>query len=265
MNVGDLFSKGVYMLHRGDELYVALALVQEAQDKIILNTTSQSQIDDLEEDACIAQGLLSGYKQWFIDGGRKNIIDIKEIIPEYPVTYKVEIDGITIEYKMRLDGRIVTHTGKDWVLEIKTRSGAKDDMVKTLPTDLQINSYWLGLEQTNKCSGVLYRFCVKPTIKVKQKETAEQYRRRIIKEYLDNPVKYFYEDNLYFDAPVLNDFKVNLHYHFRDLLWHYANNIWPKRGTGCIRNHMKCSMLNYCSNPTEETLNTFYVKGEPYE
>ncbi len=268
INIGKLFSTGVARLHETNDLKQAILLVQAAHDIKILKANNFQQHEDINTNACIVQAMLSGYYKNFIQNYQNKLIDILQISPEYRIEWIFKKFGIKFIYICTLDGLISSSKGIH-ILEIKTTSITQKDLILELPMNFQINSYWTAAyyKEVIEPSGVLYRFVQKPTIRLKQKETIDQFRERVIKEYENNISKYFFEESLYFDYKNMKYFEnTQLDPAFKELVMCYVLNTWPKRGTSCkigFGNAIAhCQYLQYCSNPTKETLNSLYKKGE---
>jgi hypothetical protein len=280
INIGDLFAKCVYWMHKGTPLSECLTFVHKLQDEQLVKATKPEVIEELETRVVTVQAMLQGYESHFLKsdlikvtkynerGGIEgfNEIKIDKIIPEYTLSHQFEFGSYVFEYICRLDGKIIinnTNTNS-WVLELKTAAQIDGDLLKKLNTNFQINSYWMMLElcDLTPVDGVLYRHIKKPSIKQTKKETIEQYQKRLMLDYLERPENYFHEESLYFNKPALESFKFNFQQYLQSLLMCYATNIWECRGTSCDTNFGLCQYLPYCSNPTEETLNTFFKVGE---
>lgn len=262
INIGTLFSKAVERLHTTGDLAESMLLVDQSYNEVVNFANQPDQVEEANNDVCTVQAMIYGYEKKFIEkqGHRVVVPIIKKIIPEYKIEWVYECLGIKYMYINSLDGKIISNFDKPWILEIKTSSGVRADLVKELPTNFQINSYWgamINQEKTNP-EGVLYRFAEKPKIRIKQKETVEQFRKRIIGEYEINSDKYFHEETLYFNYDFAERFKVDLNEAFKDLSMSYVANRWPRRGTGCKTMFGHCNMLTYCARPIEENLRAYY-------
>jgi hypothetical protein len=273
LNIGGVFAHTIFWLHRGKSVAECMAYVDSIQQEIVGKAIKQEQINELETDRIIVQAMINGYWNHFLNkkeikipvfnelGGIDRIeeIDIIEILPEYELQTQFNVGNYRYTYICRLDGFVSTNAGP-FILEIKTTSQVDSNIIHKLPTNFQINSYWLELMR-NRCDticGVFYRFIKKPTIRQKQKETIEQFRRRLIMDYLDRPDNYFYEENLYFTQDVLADFEKYMIHYFNELTRCYITNTWVRNGTSCETEYGVCKFLKYCSNPTKERLAMYY-------
>ena len=81
-----------------------------------------------------------------------------------------------------------------------------------------------------------------------------------MKDYLDRPDFYFGEQQLSFDQTILETFEYNLMQIFNDIVECFTTNTWTYNGNHCNNNWGLCPYLEYCKNPTKETLETHYIK-----
>ena len=261
LNIGDLFARCTYWLHKGEDIGYCMALVDAEQEKIQAQAKSQEQINALETNVQIVQSMLFGYEHHFMSHRDPRALPlIREIKPEYAIEIPISDQII---YVCRLDGRIVDIYMKDWILELKT-SQEQATLVKILPLNFQINSYWWALNRKTESpvSGVVYRFVRKPSIKQKKDASLDEYRQRLMKDYVDRPDFYFGEQQLSFDQTVLNTFEKNLMQIFNDIVECFHTNTWTYNGNHCNNNWGLCPYLDFCKNPTPETLETFYIKTD---
>jgi hypothetical protein len=273
LNIGDLFAQCVFHLHQGKTIAECMNEVRKLQQPLLDKSMSQEHSDELETSVVVVQCMLFGYEKYFLDkkelrvtkfndhGGIEgfNEIKIEQIIPEYHITVPYAIGNYHFNYINRLDGKIIT-VGNPWILELKSTSQIDKDLLIKLATNFQINSYWFAMFMKEKQSiqGILYRYIRKPSIKQTQKENAQQYWIRLAKDYKDRPDFYFFEECLYFDENKLMEFMRDFKHYFEELTRCYCMNSWVRKGTACDSNFGLCDYLKYCSNPTEETLRTYY-------
>jgi hypothetical protein len=273
INIGDLFAKCVYFLHNGEGIATCMAYVNDLQKPLLDKAINQSQVDQLETSVTIVQSMLFGYETRFLNkdnikvtkynqqGGIEGFDEIKieKIIPEYKIEVPFIVGNYHYNYINRLDGNIITSVNP-WILELKTTSQIDSDLIQKLNTNFQINSYWFAkiTKDQHIVDGVLYRYIRKPSIRLNKGETPQKFRIRLSKDYQDRPEFYFYEESLYFNQNAITNFIKDLRLYFEDLTRCYVTGTWQRRGTACDSNYGLCEYLKYCSNPTEETLRTFY-------
>ena len=273
LNIGDVFSQCVYFLHKGEDLAKCMLYVDTLQKPLIERATSQEKIDELITSSIVVQSMLMGYETRFLNSNKIKVtkyneksgiegfdeIEIQKIIPEYKLEVPFRVGNYHYNYINRIDGKILT-LQNPWILEIKSTTLIDEDLIIKLNTNFQINSYWFSIlyADQQKIDGVLYRYIRKPSIKQKKGETLEKFRIRLSKDYIERPEFYFYEESLYFNQTSIINFKKELQSFFEELTRSYITGIWPRKGTACDMNFGLCEYLKYCSNPTEETLRTYY-------
>ena len=264
LNIGDLFAKCAFWLHQGKDVNECIAFIKVIQTDMHKVIRNQKMADDMETNVVITQAMLNGYYEKFIVNYKPSVPIIAEILPEYKIENKVQYAGYEFTYVCRLDGKIIDSAGNIWVLEIKTTSLMDKNLIDKLPTNFQINSYWNAAEtkEGKPVAGVLYRYILKPSLRQKKGETIDQYRKRIMLDYITYPDEYFYEQSIYFSRPSLDEFKADLNAYIEDLARCYILNKWVKRGTACETKFGLCPYIKYCGDPTQETLNTYFQKGE---
>lgn len=277
LNIGDIFAQCVYFLHKGEDLAKCMLYVNDLQKPLIERATNQEQINELETSAIVVQSMLMGYETRFLNKNEIKVtkynqqggidgfdeIIIQKIIPEYKLEIPWTVGNYHFNYVNRLDGKIITDDSL-WILEIKSTTLIDGDLLQKLNTNFQINSYWFSMlyNEQQEIDGVLYRYIRKPSIKQKKDESLEKFRIRLSKDYNERPEFYFHEESLYFDQLQIKNFTKDMNIHFEELTRAYVTQNWVKRGTACDSNFGLCPYLKYCSKSTQETLDTYYEKGE---
>jgi hypothetical protein len=91
----------------------------------------------------------------------------------------------------KIDG-IISLNGKYWILEHKTAAKADTNYLDTLWHDLQITLYAVAYEMMSgvKIEGILYNILKKTGLRLKKSESLEEYKERIIEQYITDPEMY---------------------------------------------------------------------------
>ena len=256
INIGRVFSKVLEQLHLNNDIGRGMAYIDALQEQLKQKSLSREKMDNIDTDGAMLQAMLNGYKEMFVDG------NLAVIEPELRLEFPFP-QNKCFNYVCRLDGL----KDKRKILEDKTTAKIEKGLIKHLPTNFQINSYWLAAQKNGYAvDGVLYRFTQKAAIRQKKTETAEQFQRRIMLDYIDRKDHYFYEEELMFDTAVIGKFEKNLYKIFDDILKCYETGEWYYEGTGCRSGfNTSCEFIDYCHNPTQETLETYYEQGETHE
>ncbi len=143
-------------------------------------------------------GLLAGYyARWSED-------PVKELCAE--VEFRAPLaNSRTFDVAGKIDGLGILHDGRLALVEHKTTSadvGPDSDYWIRLRSNPQINQYVLAARQLGwDVSVVLYDVTRKPSIRVKQNETPEQYAERLAADTQERPEFYFARR----EVPILED------------------------------------------------------------
>jgi hypothetical protein len=198
--------------------------------------------------------MLVGYENYFIVE-RRAIPVIQKVIPEK----RLELPHGNLNLVARLDGDVIDDENNHWVMELKTTTQVDRDMVRRLPLDFQSNFYCFMQRMNNITpKGVIYRWIRKTSLKQTKKESYEQYKTRVLEDYLTRPEFYFVEECPVFDYNAIERFRMSLLHLLNDLKVSMLNNVWPQRYNACKVGFNACHYMDYCLNPTEETLNTYF-------
>lgn len=262
LNIGDLFARSVYWLHEGKGVEECMLYINKFQEELLNRATSQEQVDELETSVVVAQSMILGYEAKFIKEYKPVMPIITRLVPENRFEMEIINGGYKFTYVNRLDGLVYDQFDNPWVLELKTTSMFDKSLFDKLPTNFQINSYWLAAEYSLKrpVAGVLYRYILKPLLRQKKNESLDQYRQRIMLDYTTYPDEYMKETSIFFSKPNLEEFKKDMNIYFGELVRSLVLNRWEKRGTACENKFGLCDYIKYCGDPVIETLETFYER-----
>jgi len=254
IDIGSLFDKSVAEYHRGKPVEECMIAIDQEYNEMLLNATTQEKIDDLENSKIITQGMIYGYCNNFYQ------INIE---PHYKISVPIGKYGRK-KHRLfcELDG--LYRRGKEnWIVEIKTATSIDKNYIKRLDTDFQMNCYFYALRKwlRKPIVGVLYRVVRKPSIRQKRNENIEQFRKRLMLEYVEKKDDYFYEEKIYKNQKALREFSDEIEQIFEDIKMAYKTKRWYRSGQKCAI-YGECAYLKYCNDPTEETLETFYEKEE---
>jgi len=137
---------------------------------------------------------------------------------------------------------------KIWYIEHKTAANISGVYIEKLPMDLQIKLYlpYLSDEIGKKISGVIYDVAQKTTIKIRQKDTLQDFENRLDKKY-SNP-DLFYREKIYVsDSELFSTFE-NIWEIVQLIEQSYKNKIFIKNPTSCEKWNRVCGYFPLCSN-----------------
>lgn len=254
INAGSMFAHGVYNLHLGVDVAECYGKIDEKADELIFNQTDQKAIDDIRLQSEMVKSMLVGYEERFIISP-KSTLTLKQVIPEK----RLEVLNGDLKLIARLDGDVIDDTDNHWVMELKTTTQVDRNMVRRLPLDFQSNFYCL-MQKYNGIAvkGVIYRWIRKTNLKQKKDETYEQYKDRVLRDYVQRPEFYFVEECPVFDYNAVNRFESSLKLLLSRLKMCIYTDTWNQYYNACKVGFNVCQYMDYCLNPTEETLNTYF-------
>ncbi|BFH12646.1 PD-(D/E)XK nuclease family protein [Paenibacillus melissococcoides] len=201
---------------------------------------NQEEAEELELAVAIVEGMITGALQRWPRLGIENYPEQKFEVPIFnPATGSASksfrLGGKTDEL-LRLED------GTWWLMEYKTASQIGQAYIERLDLDSQITTYIHGLQLKYPeivISGVFYRIAKKPSIRQTKKETFEEFRQRVIRDYQERPDFYFFEQQLYRSQKDLQE--------FREELWGFTQEyLFAKRSGIHYKNTSRCTEYGRC-------------------
>jgi len=209
----------------------------------------------------IVTGMLEGYKkQWLKQDQAK--WDVIEAEGQFDVElpngwrYRGKTDLVVRDRK----------TKKVKLVEHKTTSRLDAGYVAKLPLDNQILGYiWAKNQERLGIREVVYNVTRKPTIRLKQSETLEEFCRRLREEYTLNTATYFYREALTFDPKAVDSFSDELKRFMEEVDRCQDNNYFYQNTTQCTQ-YGPCPFMKLClDGVTDETLPLYRIKERAHE
>ncbi len=161
----------------------------------------------------------------------------------------------------------IVDVGGEWYIEeYKTGSQINSLYVDRLELDTQITLYMYAAQRMwgITLAGVIYRVARKPSIRQKEKETAAQFRDRLVADYAARPEFYFFEFDLRRAQADLAHFERDLWTETQRMLvdrrlgYHPRNTSWCTQFGGCpylpICAHRPDAETRYVVRPAHEEL-----------
>ncbi len=213
-----------------------------------LQPTTQEEMNQIDTDRVIVQGMLEGYFQRFGFG----FPDAEKFLPE--AKFEIPIINPCTNSKSRsflLAGKadgLALLEDTWWIVEYKTASQIPKTYIDRLMLDNQVTTYIYGLQKyyNIEIAGVIYRVLRKPSIRLNKKETIQQYQNRIIQDYRERPDFYFYEEKLYRSKDDLAEYKAELWQLTQDILKCQKENRWYKNTSRCA-DWQSCEYIPICA------------------
>jgi len=244
-----------YAVHKGIELGDVEAGVAALGDRPVFD---QEDYDQLELARATVRAMLTGYFRRF------------EPLPNYRAEQKFNISIINPKTRrpsrtFRLAGRVdglCTIGGQEFLVEYKTVSQLGPAQIGLLPMDGQVTAYMYALQRALgiRIAGAVYRFLRKPSIRRRQGETAEQFRERLVSDYLERPDWYFREELVYRSQEDLDRFEQELWDLTQDMLHARRRGLYYRNTSRCY-DYGGCEYLPLCRGDHEAEL--FFVTEPP--
>jgi hypothetical protein len=193
-------------------------LAQEQHNRIVeLHPEVDSRTLELSDAADLGAAMVNGWARHIASQDKFTIatgITTKSGEPLHPIEIFGNVPILTpkgnpstkFRYGFKCD-TIVEMYGKLFLREAKTAKAWSEKDLLSIARDPQTLGYAWGFEQlTGKLlEGVIYDVIVKAGIRLCKNETPEEFRRRLVAEYTNNPDKYFRRHTLYFDKRLIED------------------------------------------------------------
>lgn len=227
--IGSAFHRGIETGSTAE----ALALF----DRVMPRPNDQTQADQWANDRAVVEGMTTGaLETWTRHAGGQ-----REVQFRVPL---VNPDTGRPSRSFMLAGKIdgIVDVGGQWVLEeYKSASQMNKMYVDRLELDTQVTMYAYAAQRQwgIEIAAVLYRVARKPSIKQTQKETAAQYRERLIADYASRRDFYFFEFDLQRSQESLAEFE-------RDLWVQTQRYLADRRAGFHPRNTSMCTQYGGC-------------------
>lgn len=129
-----------------------------------------------------------------------------EIHGNVPILTAAGNPSTKFRYGFKCD-TIVKMYDKLFLREAKTAKAWSEKDLLSIARDPQTLGYAWGFQQLTdlQLEGVVYDVIVKAGIRLCKNETIEEFRKRLVTEYTNNPEKYFKRHVLYFDKKLVRD------------------------------------------------------------
>lgn len=168
-------------------------------------------------------------------------------------------------FEGKVDG-VAMVDGQHWLVEYKTAGALDQSYFDKLYLDTQITSYIYGAQRALGITfaGVIYRVIRKPTIRQKQKETLDEYCKRLEADYLDPERKEFYfaDAKLYRSQEDIAAFEQELWDFTQQYLFDNRCNCHMRNTSRCL-DWGKCEYMPICMQ--EAGWEALYERREPHE
>lgn len=202
--VGNFFSLGLYYLYTKKQKPITETMKlfeiekQKLREKLSLSPAEEQ---NLNEQDVIIRGMLRAYKTKYKNFIKKTTHIGNEVTLKYKSTTGVNFMG-------RIDNLLI-NKGKKYIHEIKTSKYLDENYVKNIKNSLQVALYFTLYNELHedKINGIVYDVIRKPSIRLKRKESKEEFLVRL-SEYYADPTRtdVFYMEII--DKPMITSKKV---------------------------------------------------------
>jgi hypothetical protein len=154
----------------------------------------------------------------------------------------------------KVDGRI-KQGGHWWVRELKTTGLNQRQFEGRCRTSAQGTGYVYGLTKSGyDIKGILYDYIKKPILRKGMTETADEFGRRIMRDYKDRP-KMYYAHHYSYRTPVdLHHFEVDTKNLAEDILAKLANGKFYRNMDQCWNFGSECPYSSICFTEVPDSL-----------
>jgi len=225
-----------------------------------------AQNESMLTDKAKITGMLKGYEKQY---GEEDFKLWKVVRSE--ITFKLpDFLNSGFDFTGRMDGAIQIDTGRHkglWCLENKSASSIEPYQYDRAKIDTQLLGYICAATHIlgQKPRGVIWNVVRKPSIRQKQHQTIEDYRRELIADYQDRPGFYFYRDFLPVSVTAMQQWEAEISNILLDFELACENledkSFWYKNPNQCTR-FGRCPYLSLCTRgETRKTLMYFRIKS----
>ncbi|MBI5724630.1 MAG: PD-(D/E)XK nuclease family protein [Planctomycetes bacterium] len=167
---------------------------------------------------------------------------------EFSILFK-RMAGVTLAGK--IDGTATLPDGRKAIVEHKTCGvdlGSDSDYWQRLRIDSQINMYYLAAQRAGtNAATVLYDVTRKPTIRIKQTETPDDYAKRLSEDVQANPDKYFVRREITRLAGDMDEFVEQLAQVVKMYRLCARWKQWPQNTSSCVGMFGRCEFFDLCT------------------
>ena len=228
---GTYFGEGLDMFYEKGQINLDTILNRYWEKfETFENFLSPDEYLEYDKQAAMLEGLLDGYQKFY----EKDLKKYKYICHEKEFSFPIlETGNRKYNYAGKIDLMLqLIKTLEDVLVEHKTSSQVTAGYINKLSLDTQVTGYILGaLSEGFDPKRILYNVNVKSRLKLKKTEKNDDYLKRIILDYENEPEKYFIRENLSRSSAELDSFEAELAEKIIDLdvMLMVADNFDPKK------------------------------------
>jgi hypothetical protein len=191
----------------------------------------------------------------------KNLKEFDSIASEE----EFEIDLIDdIKFIGKVDGRVF-QSGNWWVRELKTTGLSSRQFIGRCEVSGQSTGYVYGLRKKGyDVKGILYEYIKKPLLRKGLKENADDFGRRIMKDYKERPKFYFNRHMSYRNPVDMDNFLEDMQSLAKEIIYHIDKSSFYRNVDSCWNYNTECEYSKICfsKEPDPLTLELYYKRKE---
>src|SRR3990167_1085963 len=261
--VGGLVHNGLERFYTtGVDLQKERHIAELACDAAAMNALDAKGSDDIMQQLAMVMGILSGYAKLYV---KKDLVAWKVLEAEASFVYDLpngwrKRGKRDMMVKRKADGKI-------GLVEHNTAGRVDAKYVTKLPLDNQIIGYANAIKkETGKLPDfVVYNIMKKTQLRKSQKETFDQYAKRIEADYVLNPSGYFYRETLVITATSARRFEEEIGRFVGEMERAIKENYFYKNTMQCTAMGV-CEFMSLCiEGPNRANLSRFRERANLHE
>jgi hypothetical protein len=221
-------------------------------------------IADYEKRKMIIQSMVYSYSQFYASDFENWV----EIAPEEEFRIPLADDVFLMGKR---DGNIIAKDGKRYIVEHKSTSMLAATYISQLEMSLQMQVYLLAdyLENGNdRAEALIINAALKSKLKLKKTETTEEYIKRVVEAYKDDPQKHFFREELRIPIKTLKKIKndvIKVVRHMRRAAADPKNEV--TRDEGSCYKYGPCEFLPICKSRSLKGphMNAYFTRASKHQ
>lgn len=199
----------------------------------------------------------------FIHNPWKNLSEYTAIESELP--FRVRVGNTrSVRFIGKID-RMLEYDGRWWVNELKTTGLSQRQFESRCQTSVQGTAYTYAARKNKyKPVGIIFHCIKRPLLRKLKHENADDFGRRIFKDYGDHKKKdhYFQRTLSYRNDIELSLFEKDFERTVQELRWRTKGNRWYRNTDECWNFNVECPYKKICftDKPDDLTIELFYKR-----
>lgn len=250
-DVGTIWHAGLDAWYTFGKLVAAKKAIQKAVDEVVKNGNSALATPAvMTTTRAMLEGMLLGYIERF---GNADLKAWKFLKAEHEFSIS-QFLGSSVDFTGRIDGIVEIAKGGckgTWILEHKTTRDLSYYSVETVKNAMQTLAYCAVLPEVLgiKPKGIIWNAVRKPSKRLKQGQTTEDYAAEIRQDYIDRPDFYYFRQPVFIPSEKIRIWETEMTLILQDLelcLKHKDDmTFWYKNTNQCTA-YGGCAFIPLC-------------------